>query len=51
MNISLFTLAYSCFLYFCLVLYVFLLRWSPFLWEQMWLQCQRQFWRMRSQGF
>jgi len=51
MNISLFTLAYPCFLCFYLVLYVFLLRWSPFLWERMWLQCQRHFWRMMGHHF
>jgi len=26
----------------------FLLRWSLIWWEQMWLQCQRHFWRMKS---
>jgi len=30
-------LAYPCFLCFGLVLYVFVLWWSPFRWEQMWL--------------
>jgi len=29
----------------------FLLRWSPFRWEHMWLQCQRHLWRMRNHRF
>jgi len=45
---SLIRLSYPCFLCSCLVLYVSFCDDHLFRWEQMWLQCQRHFWRMKS---